>query len=68
MAAYLDRRLLRLEAIVGAPGGEAVPHHLVGELVHLPAILADGEGDQSLRVAMRMGAGNEGVERFQPMH
>src|SRR4051794_26363362 len=66
-AAYLHRRALDPEALGRGPVAQPLLDDLVGEFVHLAAALADGEGDQPLAVAMFIGAGNEGIERFQPM-
>src|SRR5690606_24778781 len=66
-AAQLDNRLLGLEAVVARPGAKAVLDDIVRELVNLAAFAADREGDHALLVAVGVGAGNERIERFEPV-
>lgn len=66
----LDRRLLRLEVAGFGEVGKAGFDRVVVELDHLAAAFADGKGCQAVAVAVlvRVGAGDEGVDAFQPVH
>ena len=47
---------------------EPLADHLVGEFGDLPAFVADREGGHAVAVVVRLGAGDEGIEAFQPVH
>ena len=49
------------------PGAEAVFDDGIGEFVDLAAGAADGKGDQPGAVAMLVGTGDKGIERFKAM-
>src|SRR5690606_16228859 len=70
-AAHLDGGLGKLEAVVVRPALEAIVDRGVRKFVDLAAVLADREGDNAvlvpMRVLVRVGAGDEGVEAFQPV-
>ncbi|RAK25941.1 hypothetical protein C7374_11716 [Falsochrobactrum ovis] len=70
-AAQFDGGLGKLEAVVVRPALEAFFDRGVRKFVDLAAVLADREGDNAvlvpMRVLLRMGAGDEGVEAFQPV-
>ncbi len=47
---------------------EPVGEGVIGDFVHLPATLADHEGDGFVVIAIRMAAGNKGIEAFKAMN
>jgi hypothetical protein len=53
--------------VIARPVAEAGLDGGVGEFLDLTAFLADREGDAAVAVAMRVGAGDEGVDRFKPV-
>ena len=55
------------EAFAVGPGGQPLLDHGIGEFRDLAARFADREGDEPGAVAIGLGAGDEGIEAFEPV-
>lgn len=54
--------------MVRGPSDKPLFHEVIRELIHLTAGLADRESDHAVPMALRMGAGDKGVQAFQSMN
>ena len=68
IASYFDRGLLGMEATVARPEVQSALDRIIGKFSDLAAGVADRKRHQAMPMVMRMRAGNEGVQAFQPMH
>src|SRR6185312_2517537 len=65
LAAQLERHLVDGELRLAGPRREAFDGARLVELRHGPAVIANGEHDSAL--VARMPAGDEGIERLEPV-